>query len=578
MAEYILTIGAVERECRLGSLQLTPVLNGVDTMVCHILSLNGAYRPALGAEVRLTEDGSPIFGGLIDRTEETGADGQPLDDIETRISCVGFNVLADRRFVTATFSAGQTLEQVITALHADYLDAYGVTLDASQATGPTLPLLEFDNELLSSVLNKLTTLTDWPWRIDADKEFGMFEPGTVAAPVGIADSDDPAHYFGDIRVTRSRDKYFNRVVVKIGTEIAVEKTETFTGDGSTDTFPLTYQAVYTPSIGRGYIVHDGIFQTLGILEAGSPPVYTATWMYDPFTNSLLYTPAGVLTAVPNSDVVAFTYDAQFPMIVTAEDASEISMNGIYEAAFVYPDVYDATVGTQLAEAILAQSLETQVQIEFDTYEIGLLPGQTMTAVIADRNVNDDFLIVEVRARNPTTSQDVIRSVRAISGLTFRGSFRDTYKAWLGGSVANSATIGPPISSGAVFSEIKVAQITADHTQLSGMGVTPVPIVAAKPGFVLVPIGFMATHDFVSGYSGTNDWRLQYDGDTTNLTEQNSFAAQQTIPYRSYHFMRNTAFDLTLAENKALVVAAGITGGGDASNEAEFSVAYYEHRV
>ena len=54
----------------------------------------------------------------------------------------------------------------------------------------------------------------------------------------------------------------------------------------------------------------------------------ASWLYDVATNSLIYTPNfdNVPAPVPNGDVVAIVYDAQFPMTVTVEDAGEITVH------------------------------------------------------------------------------------------------------------------------------------------------------------------------------------------------------------------------------------------------------------
>lgn len=442
MATYILTVNAVERELRLGTLNLQSVINGRDTMTCQIVSLAAAYRPTLGHEVIVTENGNKIFGGLIESTEETKPDANAYHaDIATEIQCVAFNVYADRRFITEAWPAGTDIADIATDIVTNYLADYGVTLDAGQASGTTIAEdLTFDAEQLSAALDKITTLTGWPWKINPDKEFSIFNPGSVASPVDVVDGD--GHHVGDIRVRRSRAQQANRIIVKAGDSKVVEKVDSFTGDGTTTTFPLTYQMVYQPVVGRGYVVENGVFKTLGLT--------TATWIYDPATNSLIYTPAldDTPTAFGNGETVQITYDAQFPFTVTVEDASDIGLNGLYEKVIVLRDVYDRTMAESLALALLAAALTVTEEVEFDTYELGMEPGQTLTVTAADRNVNGTFMITEVAARNANTEQDVRRTVKAIDGTTFRGSFRDVYKMWAErGSSQTLAGTGPASTTG-----------------------------------------------------------------------------------------------------------------------------------
>src|SRR3990167_1724293 len=199
MAVYALYVNAVSRTIHLPSLDFSLVSNGRDYLRVTIISAAAAYRPTIGHEVLLSEDGTNIFGGLIAKTTETGINGLPVDDIATEITCDAFNVWADKVFVTATFAAGSTLETVLNGLIPTYLGAglFGVTMHASQPTGPTFAQeLVFNGESLSSVLQTLTELAEdsgtgesWLWEISPAKVFLMFEAGSVAAPINFVAGD-----------------------------------------------------------------------------------------------------------------------------------------------------------------------------------------------------------------------------------------------------------------------------------------------------------------------------------------------------------------------------------------------------
>ncbi len=437
---YVLFVNGVERPLRMDSLSFQGVVNGRDVMSCSILSEDGAYRPSLAHEAVLTEDGTPIFGGVIRLTEEEGADRQPLPLISTRITCDSFNVFAERRFVTETIPAGSTLKQALQILD-DYLTDYGVTLDAGQVDGPTFAdEWNIYGSPLNTVLDTLSDRTEgtFVWEIDPSKTFRMFEVGTEASPVDIVDGD--GHHTGDILVSRSREKYVNRVIVKGGTAIQVDKTDTFTGDGAEDTFELTYPLVYQPQVGYGYVTNAGIDETLDLIGISSG----ADWEYDPATNTIIR----VAGAPANLNAISITYPAQFPIFVTVEDASEISANGIYEAAFEYPDVFDKAVLEELAAGLLSRGLEIKTEVTLDTREPGILPGMTLTLTAADRGVNGEFYVNEVSARTEASTDHILRTLKLIEGTQLRGTFRGLIKAWLGGGSSGVSAISAPTPSAA----------------------------------------------------------------------------------------------------------------------------------
>lgn len=445
---YALTVNGVARTIHLPSLDFQFVSNGRDYLRVTVISIAAAYRPTLGHEVILTEDGTDIFGGVIAKTTETGIDGLPVDDIATEITCDAFNVYADKVFVTETFAAGETLEDILTVLVANYLTDFGVTLHASQATGPTFTqALEFHGESLSSVLQTLTELAEdagtgesWLWEIDPAKVFQMYEAGSVAAPIDFVSPDKHEH--GDITVIRSRDKYANRVVVKVGDSRVITLTETFTANGgATASYTTQWLGVQSPnSVWPNSLIVNGVGQgPVGWGNNGS------VWYWDFATHTLIHLGGGFVPA--NGDTITVNYDVPFPQTITVEDAGEVAANGPHEVVLSYPNVFDFATATALATAALAKLLTPVTEVSIPTYEPGLLPGQTTTVTHALRNVNADFLITEVRARS--TAVGLLRTIRAVSGDVFRGSYRDVYRAWLGGGTGGTATAGtgPSVSVG-----------------------------------------------------------------------------------------------------------------------------------
>jgi len=473
----ILEINGTERELRTGTMNCQLVINGRDVFSCEVLSDGGAYRPALGDTLKWKEDGTYKFGGLIELVEETGADGQPIDDIANRVTAVAYNVYFERRHITETFTAGMTVADVATVLVNNYLDDYGVTLDPSQATGDTLTAdLVVDGEKLSEFLDRFTTATGYYAKIDPAKQFRMFTAGDVAAPVNVVDGD--GHHVGDIRVTRIRESQRpNTIIIKYGPNGNLDLTDTFTGDGSTDTFDLSAPIVgplittVDGAVGRGYVDHLGT-ESLGGLSSGQ------TWLYDPSADPPTIQRSSGPPAVSASISVAYT--AQFPQVVTVTDDADITLNGPIEAVYVYDTVTSKAEAQVLGAALLARGQADKTEVTYQTYEIGLEPGQTQTITAADRNVSGSFLITEVNATNDANTQDVLRTVRAVLGTTFTGSFRDVYNDWLRMGGGSTSTAGPQLSMTRPGADLLVAIKRLGNAAIKAAADTPVLVVPPPP--------------------------------------------------------------------------------------------------
>lgn len=440
MATYILTIGGVERPLKVDSLDLRKVIAGVDVMNCIVPSKDAAYRPALGAVVELTEDGTPIFGGTIKKTEETGLDGSLTDDIGTEIFCVGYGEVFERVHITETFPAGTSVEDIADALVTNYLGDYGITLDAGQVTGPSLTKeIAADGMLLSQFFELLLTNLGYAPQVNSDKEFILYEPGTDAAAYDVVDGD--GNHRGDIRVIRSKAERYNRIIVRYGENVVRLVEQPYTGDGSTDTFPVDhpiqgpFPVIPSGAVGYGVIRYTGSTESIATDPAGG-----FIWEYDPVANEITRS----LGAVANGVDFVFPYDVQFPQVVTAEDAADIAADGPSELVIELPNVYSKALAQEQAESYLNKYLSNPVDVEYDTLGLGLEPGTAQTITAADRNVSGSFLITEVHARILAGSNSLIRSIKTIGGDEFKGSFRDLYKAWLGGGTTTVSSTYAPV--------------------------------------------------------------------------------------------------------------------------------------
>jgi hypothetical protein len=91
MATYVLTIAGATKTLKAGTLRISETLNGFGTMSFDTLSVDGSYRPAMNAEVLLTENGTRIFGGTVDVPSERGIRPHGGTPLSNTVSVTDFN-------------------------------------------------------------------------------------------------------------------------------------------------------------------------------------------------------------------------------------------------------------------------------------------------------------------------------------------------------------------------------------------------------------------------------------------------------------------------------------------------------
>jgi hypothetical protein len=438
----VITIGGVTKTIKAGSLNIASTASGRTTASFSVVSSDASYRPALDAEVIITQDGTRVFGGLVDRPSEKGLIEGAHAGIVTQISTYDFNQYAERRCVLegGGFPAGYTLKQCLTSL-LGYLSVYGVTLDAGQVDGPTFPEIICEFQQVSEIFNNLMTLTakygdPYVWRIDAFKVLRAFQPADLAAPFDITTANGRA--VGDVTVEISREKYANRVVLKVPPKQEVNRVESFTADGVTDTFTLQY----TPTKLYGHVLIDsGGGETLTTTEFAG----TTQWELDTAANTVTRV-AGPPTV---GTVISVPFDGTFSASATAEDAGEIATYGPWERIVTVESVPSDTTAQAIVDGYLAQFLPTPKTIKYRTRGTGLAPGQVQTITLPARNLSVSALITDVVTRD--SQNQLFSDVTAVTGATHQGGWRDVYKVWSGDKLGKAAPIvnQPSVGTGAI---------------------------------------------------------------------------------------------------------------------------------
>lgn len=447
------TIDGVEVNPRVEGFEIRETHGGVSTLTCQVESVGSpVLQFSIHEDVAVEEDGVKVFAGTVSQTRVKGDGGPNLYDqtggapqIIWTITAEDHNRLAERVYVTETVVAGTTLEAFLITL-VTYLSGLGVMLHASQVTGPNLPAMQFDRQRASDVLKSLSDATGFTWRIDYDKQLRMWQAGDLLAPFDIDEFDDPVRWTDDVEVERVvGDNYANRVIVISDPITEIGHVETFTE--GVDTYPYVLQ--YTPFATRGYVIHDGLFETLRIPSDPDP----ASWTLN---GNTLTRDAGAPTS---GQVTSIEIDGTFQATATAEDAAAIAAFGLFEHIERVSNITTVAAAQVIADAILAERLnagEDIVAYETRWTAPTLRAGQQQTISATARSVSGAHLITDmrVRAETPVTASyaasglGLIRNVTAKKNQLLGGKWQHTYRDWLGGGAA-AGSVTTTVGSGSV---------------------------------------------------------------------------------------------------------------------------------
>lgn len=132
---------------------------------------------------------------------------------------------------------------------------------------------------------------------------------------------------------------------------------------------------------------------------------------------------------------------EVPITAYADDLVEQAAHGLWQIMVSAPTATDATIAQALADELILQYPITPKTVVYQTLNAGLTPGMTQTINLPARNINNTFLITDIQTR--AEGAILVRTVTAIEGSVYQGSWRDLYKQWSSGaSQVVAVTPGP----------------------------------------------------------------------------------------------------------------------------------------
>jgi hypothetical protein len=357
-----------------------------------------------------------IFAGTVDSVDEEIDPGERVRF--KRLACVDYNQIADRHLVAYVYQpdednpavyAGDVIRDIVSRFFVFGGVTEGIDTSAVE-NGPAIEKFVFNYVPASQAFDEIAELAGYIWYIDYAKRLHFTPKDRNTAPFAIGDD---TQNWRNLKISESRDLYRNRQIVRAGTALTDERTDTVI---ATEADQKLFEVSYPIGTASAVTV-NGVAKTLGVNGLHEGRDYY--WSYG----------SNVLTAevAPGAGArVALTYQGLFPILVDERIDAEILARraleggtGVYEAIADDPAINVQTVAVQKALAYLRKHGVIPQTIRFETDRPGLRPGQLLPVRVATAGLDDNYLIESVNMRDVQGAVNRYQ-VTAVSGDALGG--------------------------------------------------------------------------------------------------------------------------------------------------------------
>lgn len=352
-------------------------------------------RPKGGTEILIEDASGREFGGVVAIVTETQNAVMPQLDYE--VQCRDYSYHLTRRCAVEEYAADTyTYSQILTNLVQIYGTPYGITAGTNVQPSFQSDYQRFDYLPVDQCLTLLAEKISWTWYVDYYKSVWFFPltqnasplPGNTLYADSAATLTDPQYgqlgVYGDLQIAEDVSQMKTRVYLH-GQNVTADYTvtQTWTGDGSTKTFGLSYEPSHTPANvtvtvgGQTYAVEADIV-------SGAPNDVTQDkTAYINYGNLVMR-----FNVAPASGVeVKIVYYPMLPLTVTVNNpADEAAMalrtgdDGIFEYAISDPTLSADTIGPAQARGqfSIAKYGTPHISGQFTSWLHGWRAGQSFT--------------------------------------------------------------------------------------------------------------------------------------------------------------------------------------------------------
>jgi len=353
------------------------------------------YVPETGHEIIVTDNGVPIFAGLLIEY----SDNLEKEDITAyKIKAKDYTHYLDRRLVAETYK-NKTPAEIVREVVATY--APDITVNNVDDAGTAIPVAVFNYQRTTDVISDLASFAGCDWFVDYNKDLHFKKRGKNLAPFNLKEEYGGAnktHIKGSLTLKKS-DKQIKNVIFVVGDDAESPEVDEqiAKGDANQKVFDTIYKFSEKPEIKV-----DGVVQSVGVAYLDDPLLYDCVWSYNEKNIVFNTAPSDGLSITARGNPLT-------PLFVRLGQPD--AERGTYEYKITDDSLktYDAV--RDRAKAELDAYANSIANASFDTYRSGLQSGQKIFATSEIRGVDAEEYIIQTIV---TTMHDHSRFIHAVS--------------------------------------------------------------------------------------------------------------------------------------------------------------------
>jgi len=407
-----------------------------------------AYRVPIGADVVLHYRGDLMFGGQVQSIEEyrAGDEGPIFIDV----NCICYDLIAHQVILTGETAPG-TVHDIAFDFFTKYLAPKGCTWigPGPGFPSPTIPKMTFIRASLGEIFNRMTKLSNLPWRINGDKWFA-FVGTTLPLPMDPMRTD---HFLAGVKIDQEYHEYGLRLIMQTGGTGEAKHSETHTANGVKKYFQVNVEP--RPDEVKeeeGVETTTTYIPTQFQLNGVDTPFNGSPWNWDR-TEHIAWTSGAAPVA---GTTLKFSFDISFPAVVRVWTPSLLLADGQMNPATRIDKLLDVSHLTDVAETAAWGNIEivraglTPRKLKGSTTIRGHYPYLVGRLALPEHNVDANFLLENVAIRDsdgdPNIFEHLIYDLEFIEGDRAGRQWEDLFtemggRGTQGGSVEIRGTGG-----------------------------------------------------------------------------------------------------------------------------------------
>lgn len=379
-----ITIGGIDRTTNIESSSLSlqrALTSQVDTLRFTVIKQGvGAYKPTVLDAVVVQEGATTIFGGQIVEINES-VDGYNVERIECLVKDYSFDM--DKTLVIQTYTS-MTVNAIIADINTNFLPAgYNLT---NVSCAIVIGYIAFNYEQPSKCLQQLAELTNFEWYVDSGKNIHFFSKSSKLAPFNLTDTGGN-FIWESLKIKSDIKSIRNAIIVRGGTYQGSTVTESIKADGTRLNFTQQYK--YSNVV----VKVNSVTKTVGIDFLDDPALFDCLYNFN--EKAVLFK---TTTKPANLDLVEVSGNPHIPVIVKVKDVASVATYGTFEYKII-----DKSIGTKQgardrAKSELLSYAQTLSDGSFETVDVGLEVGQSITVNSTIRSISDTFIISRISSK------------------------------------------------------------------------------------------------------------------------------------------------------------------------------------